>query len=240
MKKCLLPLLLVAFAGIASAQESDPFSQGMSATTVSSLNLPAAFVKSKPVEKYETRGNEYLFQDWRRGTIVVNRIKAPFDHNQIKIDLMHDMLEFNQGKEGLKVMDGPAFDTLYLLSPEGNNQTFVRAEKLRLPVRIKGVCEVLYDGKFQIVKTYYTKVLPADYNVALMVGRKYDELVVRSELYVIEGANAYELPKKKAELLDLLSRHFPSTREAYKKNKPLLKEESSLLAFIKLNLEPQQ
>lgn len=239
MKKLIMSLLLLVPAGMVVAQEDNPFVNGQSQTTTARLDHTPHFFKAKPVEKYETKGSEYLYTEWRGGTIVVNSYKAPLVHNQIKLDLMHDMLELHWGKDGVKVMDGHMFDTLYLQTPEGT-QTFVRAEKLNLPGNVKGICEVLYDGKFKIVKTYYTKVLPANYNVALMVGRKYDELVVRSDVFVVEGSNAYELPKKKNEMLDLLERYFPTARKTYKIHKPLLKDEASLLAFIQLNLEPQQ
>ena len=241
MKTFLLSLLFLGFAFTASAQKlHNGEGVGQFAKNIDVKRLNTGFFRTKADNgEYETKGTEYLYPEWRRGVIVVNRIKEPFSHNSIKVDLMHDLLEFNLGDDGLKVMDAPAFDTLYLENPEGAMQTFVRAEKLHLPGQFKGICEVLYDGKFQIVKTYYSKVLPADYNMALMVGRKYDELVVRSDLYVIEGGKTYELPKKKDEVLDLLSKYFPTARQDYKKNKPQLKDEVSLLAFIKLNLEPQ-
>lgn len=240
MKKLCWSLVLMLFGGGAFAQAENPFVNGQSQTSASVLGYTPHYVKEMPIEKYTTRGTEYLHAEWRRGTVVVNSLEEPFVHDQIRLDLMHDQVEFHWGEEGLKVMEGVHFDTLYLNTPQGGNQTFVRTERLNLPGQYRGICEILYAGKFKLVKTYYTKVLPANYNIALMVGRKYDELVLGTDLYVIEGDVAYKLPKKKREILKLLSNYFPATHKAYKKNKPILREEESLLAFIKLNLESGQ
>lgn len=219
------------------------FAQGMGSKRMTTsladyLGQKSEMLGIRGLEKESLQGTKYLYQDWRKGVILIKNYDKPLAHGKIKMDVWNGFVEFDMGASGIKVLNFSEIDTLYLDNRLGKTQTFVRASPVRNMYRVESIREIVFEGPFQLAKEYELVYKKGNYNTAMAAGKNYDEAVITTTMVVIEGDRSYEISKKNKEILGFLSKYYSNTDALYKKHKPKLKDEEELLSFITVHLEP--
>ncbi len=179
MKKLLLVLVLLPIFSEAQNVEA-----GLDRTAYFNRYL----IKELPFPPSEQQGSFYLNENWIVGKIVLKNDEI-IDSFPIRYDLKHNYLEIDVDGS-IKVC---ALALIKNFSYSGSTvyyNTYSVNKNSQMP---DGICQVLIDGKLQLVNYQYLSVIEPTYNQALDVGERNEKLIKKTQLYVIVRNELFEV-----------------------------------------------
>jgi len=174
-------------------------------------------------------GTIYLNEQWFPGVIKLKFYDEPINVDKLRINVFNNEVELQvDGK--IKVVG--AHEIIYCSINEGyRKRYFVSTMEYPVETNLTGFFEVLYDAPTSLLAHYYTAIKKADYNVALDVGSKNDEILIKENYYVVkENAPLIKVDKRK-DVLKICS-DFASQMKSFIKNNNLKTSNSKDLVEI--------
>lgn len=145
-------------------------------------------------------GSPFLIEDWQKGTIIMNNGDT----------VVSILLRYNVYKDEMQIQDK---DIAYIIGrPDSikmlklGDLSFVYLSYNEEGKHKKGFFEVLSQGSTCLLQHHYPVILPANYNVALNVGNKNDELTLKKKFFLNKDNTVVEIDKKGKNLISA----FPS------------------------------
>ncbi len=126
------------------------------------------------------KGSGYLYENWVMADVMMAGQKEIFRDLMVKIDVQHNLLE-RQYNDEIKLLN--ASQTISF-TVKSDKDTFLTRNALD-PNYPNGFFKVLYNGEVRLLIHYLTDIKKANYNVALDVGNKDDEIIIVNQYYVI-------------------------------------------------------
>ena len=126
------------------------------------------------------KGSGYLYEDWVLADVVMTGDIPIFRDLMVKIDIQHNLLEIQYNDEIKLLTSSQTFS----FNIKSDKDTFFTRNALD-PDFPDGFFKVLCNGETPLLIHYLTDIKMANYNVALDVGNKDDEIIVVNKYYVI-------------------------------------------------------
>ncbi|GAA4397680.1 hypothetical protein GCM10023187_07410 [Nibrella viscosa] len=170
-------------------------------------------------------GTNYLDTAWHSGQVTFYRtIQAPgappldsLDQVAVRLDLLAGEVEFLAGYKDVRAVKADQVKEFSVRYPDAGNRRFVNVrEYAGKAVPVRGFFEKLVDGKLSLLAHHSIFVKKANYNPALNVGTKDDELVKRTEWYLATGQEVQKLSPGRRAVLEVMADKRPQI-EAYLK-----------------------
>lgn len=183
-----------------------------------------------PPEPKRLIGNFYLDTKWNKASILLYRddeiIEGYFvryNINSNNFELRAEDSEEASALPGLRVRNIVWVDSKHMVPRYFVNGMDLKDEGSP----IAGFFEVLVDGKMPLVRRTIATIKESNYNAALMVGNKNDEIMKRFVYYYIQDNNIYPIPKKRNSFFQIFGEKSQEMEAFALENKMSLKEPSN-------------
>lgn len=199
---------------------------------------PNSMIFGVPLPAGDLKGDYYLTSDFREGRFELSTSSKLYEDFQIRYDLRSNLIEINYD-DGIRGLDGNKVKYFEMLSASGFkkyvNSNQVEGSGEDLPANM--FLEVLADEKIPLYRYERVSIKKANYNVAMNVGSRDDEIIKTPVYLTVVDGKVTELRKgKKSELFTLLPSREAELRAFAKKEKIKLKDEEDFIRMIqKLN-----
>ncbi len=159
-----------------------------------------------PPEPKKVEGNFYLDKKWNLSSILLYRDQQVLEGYRTRYNINSNTFELLEPQtlqvttlQGLRVQNIVWMDSSYKVPRYFVNGMDFRDEG----APILGFFEVLVEGELPLMRRTLAIFKESNYNTALMVGNRNDQIVKRNVYYYLRGKDLYEVPKKRKEFFAL-------------------------------------
>lgn len=147
----------------------------------------------------------------------------------VRYDLITQEVEVRAGAKDIRAAKAPTVRYFVMNNRLGGSNLFINAREFRGEAdEFVGFLESVVAGKLSLLQRHSITIKRANFNAALNVGTKDDELVKKREWFVAKGRIAKRFSPSKKSILELLSDQQPAIEAYLKDKKPDLKKETGL------------
>lgn len=213
-------------------------SGGMMQTTKDRINFSGLIIPQTGVlfgvagEAGKVIGDNYYDTTFQAGNVrFYGRIGAADSLGGVPVryDLITQEVEVRAGPKDIRAAKAPTVRYFVMNNRLGGSNLFVNAREFRGEVdELVGFLESIIAGKLSLLQRHSITIKRANFNAALNVGTKDDELVKKREWFVAKGRIAKRFSPSKKALLELMGDQQPAIEAYLKDKKPDLKKESGL------------
>lgn len=155
-----------------------------------------------PPEPKKVEGNFYLDKKWNLASILLYKDQQVLENYRVRYNINANQFELLEPEtlqvttlQGLRVQNIVWMDSSYKVPRYFVNGMDFRDEG----APILGFFEVLVEGELPLMRRTLAVFKESNYNVALMVGNRNDQIVKRNVYYFLRGKDMFEVPKKRKE-----------------------------------------
>ena len=184
-------------------------------------------------------GNPYLDTTWQAGVVKfygkigVASAADSLAGVPVRLDLVSHEVEIRVGAKDIRAAQAPQVRYVVMNNNTGGTSLFVNTREFRGETdALTGFVELIAPGKLTLLEYPYIHLKRANYNTALNVGTKDDELVKEKNWYVVENKRAGKFSPGKKAILELMADKKDLIDAFIKTNKPDLKAKSGLMAVF--------
>ena len=124
----------------------------------------------------------------------------------VRLDLVSHEVEVRAGANDIRAAQANRVRYVLMNNAEGSTSLFVNAREFRGEAdALNGFVELVAPGKLLLLEYPYIHVKRANYNPALNVGTKDDELVKQKSWYVVQDKKAVKFSPGKKAVLELMA-----------------------------------
>ena len=213
-------------------------SGGMMQTTKDRINFSGLIIPQTGVlfgvagEAGKVIGDNYYDTTFQAGNIrFYGRIGGSDSLGGIPVryDLITQEVEVRAGANDIRAAKAPTVRYFMMNNRLGGSNLFINAREFRGETdEFVGFLESVVAGKLSLLQRHSITIKRANFNAALNVGTKDDELVKKREWFVAKGRIAKRFSPGKKALLELMADQQPAIEAYLKDKKPDLKKESGL------------
>lgn len=233
-------LIVTAATTIARSQAQDEF---MTQTTrdrinLSNMSVPGGgtmFGLKGPAGK--VIGDVYVDTGWQAGNIkFYGKLNATTDSVTgvpVRLDLMANEVDIRAGAQDVRTAKASTVRYVDVNNRLGTSSRFINVREYRGEAdALSGFFEQLTTGKLDLLQHPTVYIRRANYNMALNVGTKDDEIMKKIDWYVAQNKRAIKFSPGKKALLDLMDDRKELVEAYLKKAKPDLKTSAGLTAVV--------
>ena len=155
-----------------------------------------------PPEPKKVEGNFYLDKKWNLASILLYKDQQVLENYRVRYNINANQFELLEPEtlqvttlQGLRVQNIVWMDSSYKVPRYFVNGMDFRDEG----APILGFFEVLVEGELPLMRRTLAVFKESNYNTALMVGNRNDQIVKRNVYFFLRGKDLYEVPKKRKE-----------------------------------------
>ena len=171
-------------------------------------------------------GTNYINKDWETADVVFIWDSLMVKDLLIRTDVATNVVEIRLGNE-VKILNS---DQMLNYTLTRNGETFISNVTLNVD-EPDGIFKLLYNKKSAILCHYSTKIKEANYNIAMDIGNKNDQIVVVENYYAYINKKLFALAKTRKRMIE----QFESNKQIatfIKKERINPKNEKDLIQFI--------
>lgn len=192
-----------------------------------------------PPEPKRLEGNFYLDPKWNKASILLYRDYEVLEGYFARYNISTNTFELRVDEEDMiTTLPGLRVQNIVWIDESANvPRYFVNGMDLKEDgVPISGFFEVLVEGQLPLVRRTIASIRSSNYNEALMVGERNDQVKKRNSYYYIKDKNIYEVPTSRKKLVAIFGEQSEEMESFIKDNSLNIKSPSGLFAlFIQYN-----
>ncbi|KEO74963.1 hypothetical protein [Anditalea andensis] len=177
-------------------------------------------------------GNYYLDNKWNMASLMLYKNEEILLDQWVRYNIASNYFEILSQKDGtVKTIPGLRVHNLvWVDSLHRVPRYFINGMDLKeIGAPVTGFYEVLVDGELSLLRRTIATVKKSNYNTALMIGNKNDEIKKRDVYYYIQNDQVIEVPRNHKKLIQLFEEDKQKQLARYiKENNPNKKEVSGL------------
>jgi len=183
-------------------------------------------------------GDVYVDTVWQAGNVKFygkpNGVSDSLKGVPIRLDLMANEVEIRAGASDIRVAKAPAVRYVDVNNRSGTGSNrYINVREYRGEAdALSGFFEQVMTGKIDLLQHPSVYVQRANFNAALNVGTKDDQIIKKADWYVAQNKRAIRFSPGKKALLELMSDRKDQIEAYLKSNRPDLKTRSGLLAVV--------
>lgn len=188
-----------------------------------------------PPEPKRVEGNFYLDNKWNLASILLYRdmevlegFRVRYNINANQFELMEPEKMLVSTIQGIRVQNIVWMDSSYKVP-----RYFVNGMDFKEDgVPISGFFEVLVEGQLPLMRRTFAIFKESNYNTALMVGNRNDQIVKRNKYYYLKGKDLFLIPKKRKDLFPIFGDLQSEMEEFAETNQLKLSDPSSIFQLF--------
>jgi hypothetical protein len=235
----LAPVLLVLGVTIHSPAfaQTEALEKTIRATNIQELlrNRPnfvgGNMIYGIPDEPKRLLGNYYLDPKWNKATLMLYKEDKIIPDRLVRYNIASNQFEvIAPGADevttipGLRVQNLVWIDSVHQVPRYFVNGMDYKEEG----VPVSGFYEVLVDGELPLVRRTVASVKRSNYNTALMVGNKNDEIKKKNIYYYVVDGEVMEVPRKRKQLIKVFEDKADEVQRFMEESQVNLKDNSGL------------
>lgn len=182
--------LIVLFVALAVLSLHHVFPQNFK------VQLPPGYNKISMTEEIPGKeGSPYLLNEWLPGTILLNN-GTKIEGLTYRYSVYRKEMQYQKENSAYAIGAPDSIKALWMDKRLFVYLTFTNESKTD-----KDFFEVLVDGKAKLLIRYVTEIIPANYNKALDVGNKNDQITIKETYYVQKDNESPVLIDKKGKTI---------------------------------------
>lgn len=236
--RSLLFLINILFISLMAQAQETPMTQSTrDQINLSGLKIPnTGFLYGFEGPAGQLLGDAYLDTTFRAGNIrFYGRIgqSDSLGGIPIRLDLMSNEVEIRVSTTDIRVAKGPSVRQFTMNNAEGSISRFVNVREYRGEAdALYGFFERLTAGPIDLLLYPSVSIKKANFNPALNVGTKDDQLTKKTDWYLAKAGRATRFSPGRKAILDLLADRKEAVETFLKTEKPDLKTRSGLMAVV--------
>jgi hypothetical protein len=204
----------------------------------SNLNIPTTgtlFGIKGPAGK--VIGNPYIDTVWQAGNVkFYGKLNAKTDSLAgvpVRIDLMANEVEIKAGTNDIRATKAATVRYVDINNRQGTSSRFINVREYRGDAdELLGFFEQVVTGKFDLLQHPVVYIKRSNYNAAMNMGTKDDEIMKKSDWYVAYNKRAVKFAPSKKALLDLMHDRKEQIEAYLRSKRPDLKDKADLTALM--------
>jgi hypothetical protein len=188
-----------------------------------------------PPAPKEVIGNFYLDTKWNLASILLYRDQEVLEGFRVRYNINSNMFELMEPENnlvsvmpGLRVQNIVWMDSSYKVPRYFVNGMDFRDEG----APISGFFEVLVEGELPLMRRTLAIFKESNYNTALMVGNRNDQILKRNVYYFLKGKDLYPVPKKRKDFFTVFGDKASEMEKFATENSINIKEKSSIFQLF--------
>lgn len=188
-----------------------------------------------PPEPKKVEGNFYLDKKWNLASILLYRDQQVLENFRVRYNINSNNFELLEPEtfqittlQGYRVQNIVWMDSSYKVP-----RYFVNGMDFKEDgVPISGFFEVLVEGQLPLMRRTMAIFKESNYNTALMVGNRNDQIIKRNIYYYLKDKDLYEVPKKRKDLFLIFGDKASQIENFVIENQIDLKQTSSIFQIF--------
>jgi hypothetical protein len=179
MNRLFVLLMFVSAVGFAQVKVS-PHSKLMFPGT------RTGFISELPPAPPATVGSVFYSDEWQTADLFLKG-DTKLENIQLKLDLSRQSFEvLHEGK--VKLLPGDRVLSFHWINSKGEQEAFIRADHITAEgLKVSGFLKLHTDTEpFKLVEYFTTETLSSNYNAALDVGSKNNQIIRKSQLFIVK------------------------------------------------------
>lgn len=188
-----------------------------------------------PPEPKRLIGNFYLDTKWNKASILLYKDNEVVEGYFVRYNINSNNFELRADEADLvSTMPGLRVQNIVWIDNEHNvPRYFVNGmDLLEDGVPISGFFEVLVDGQMPLVRRTVASIKESNYNQALMVGERNDQIIKRNQYYYLNGKNLYLIPKNKKKFFKIFGDKSEELEKFVKENAVNIRQPSGYFTIF--------
>ncbi|SIN75516.1 carboxypeptidase-like regulatory domain-containing protein [Algoriphagus halophilus] len=188
-----------------------------------------------PPEPKKLEGNNYLDLKWNSASLLLYRDQQVLEGFRVRYNIVSNMFELMEPENnlvsvmpGLRIQNFVWVDSTYKVPRYFVNGMDFKDEG----APIAGFFEVLVDGELPLMRRTMAVFKESNYNSALMVGNRNDQIIKRNVYYYLKGQDVIEVPKGRKKIFALFGDQAEEMANYTNDNSIDLKEPSGLFQLF--------
>lgn len=184
-------------------------------------------------------GTPYLDTAWQAGNVkFYNKLGMSLTADSlagvpVRLDLLANEVEVRAGARNIKAVKATAVRYVDMNNSYGSASRYFNVDEFQHEGQsLTGFFEEVVRGKLNLLVHPSVHVQKANFNVALNVGTKDDELVKKFDWYAGRGKQVIKFSPGKKAILELMSDKKDQMEAYFKQEKPDLKSRAGLLGLF--------
>lgn len=221
--------------GTGAALQKTIRSTNVSRLLVERPNFIGNTIYGIPPEPKSVEGNFYLDKKWNVASILLYREQTVLEGFRVRYNINSNMFELMEPDKNLvSVMPGLRIQNIVWMDSSYNvPRYFVNGMDFKEDgVPISGFFEVIVEGELPLMRRTIAVFKESNYNVALMVGDRNDQIIKRNVYYYLKGKDLYEVPKKRKDLFPIFGDKASEMMTFVEQNEIDLKKTGSIFQLF--------
>ncbi|HSF55549.1 MAG TPA: carboxypeptidase-like regulatory domain-containing protein [Algoriphagus sp.] len=221
--------------GTGAALQKTIRSTNVSRLLVERPNFIGNTIYGIPPEPKSVEGNFYLDKKWNVASILLYREQTVLEGFRVRYNINSNMFELMEPDKNLvSVMPGLRIQNIVWMDSSYNvPRYFVNGMDFKEDgVPISGFFEVIVEGELPLMRRTIAVFKESNYNVALMVGDRNDQIIKRNVYYYLKGKDLYEVPKKRKDLFPIFGDKASEMMAFVEQNEIDLKKTGSIFQLF--------
>ncbi|MDN3204521.1 carboxypeptidase-like regulatory domain-containing protein [Algoriphagus sediminis] len=188
-----------------------------------------------PPEPKKLVGDAYIDKKWNNATILLYRDQELLEGFRARYNVISNMFELMEPENNLvSIMPGLRIQNIvWLDSTYKVPRYFVNGMDFKEDgAPISGFFEVLVDGELPLMRRTKVILKESNYNQALMVGERNDQLLKRNVYYYLKEKDVIEVPKKRKKFYELFGEDAEMMEEFVNNNSLSHREPNDLFEIF--------
>lgn len=188
-----------------------------------------------PPDPKKVEGNFYLDKKWNLASILLYRDQEILEDFRVRYNINSNNFELMEPEtfqittlQGYRVQNIVWMDSSYKVP-----RYFVNGMDFREDgAPISGFFEVIVEGQLPLMRRTKAIFKESNYNTALMVGNRNDQIIKRNVYYYLREKDLYEVPKKRKDLFLIFGDKASQVEAFVNENQIDLKQTSSIFQIF--------
>lgn len=188
-----------------------------------------------PPEPKKLEGNFYLDTKWNVASILLYREQTVLEGFRVRYNINSNMFELMEPENNLvTTMPGLRIQNIVWMDSSYNvPRYFVNGMDFKEDgVPISGFFEVIVEGDLPLMRRTKAIFKESNYNTALMVGNRNDQIIKRNIYYYLKGKDLYEVPKRRKDLFLIFGEKADEIEAFINDNEIDLKKKGSIFQLF--------
>jgi hypothetical protein len=181
-----------------------------SANNVRFVNRPNGFITQLPPAPPALVGSYYLYSDWTIGDVFL-KDSTSLRGLSLRLDVKHNNIEINHAGE-IKILPVAKCLVVLVKKNDGTTEEFVNADLfVQRYGNTQGLLRSVVAGDVALFAKTNAETISANYNAALDVGKRDNEIVLNTIYYFAKGNKLIPASENKKKFKAIMADEFPST-----------------------------
>lgn len=188
-----------------------------------------------PPEPKRLLGNYYLDTKWNKASILLYRDNEVMEGYFVRYNISSNNFELRDiDADQVTVLPGLRVQNLVWVDSEHNVlRYFVNGMDFKEEGSpISGFFEVLVDGQLPLMRRTIATIKQSNYNTALMVGERNDEIVKRNLYYFLRDKEIIAIPKQKKKFYKIFGNKAEEIENFVRENAVNIKQPAGYFAIF--------